>query len=94
MRYLAPFIFTAVLGVLASLALLALGLTATTALPAWRGTIGATAGLLTVWTLASLLPALDTLVQFISLKSEAAALPEETSSVEPQEVVPVRRISR
>lgn len=91
-RYLAPFIFTAVLGVFASLSLVLLGLTSTTALPAWRGIITGAAGFLSVYTLASLLPALDTLVQFIGLKAEAAAVEVAPGQARP-EPVPVRRIS-
>ncbi len=93
-RYLAPFIFSTVLGVLAALSLLVLSLTTVSAATAWRGTIAGVSGFLSVYTLASLLNGLDTLVQFIGLKADAAALPDESTGSGPQETAPVRRISR
>lgn len=76
-RYLAPFLFTAVLGVVAMLGMLVLStLTATTRVPV-LAVIGGLTGFLTVWALASVLPCLATLVQFIGLKMDALDVPDD-----------------
>lgn len=77
--YLAPFLFTAVLGVLAAVALVLLATTAVTAPAWWRGVVTAGAGFLSLYTLVSLVPALDTLVQFIGLRSLASQIPDEAT---------------
>jgi hypothetical protein len=66
--YLAPFLFTATLGVLASLSVTVLAFTSLTAEAWFRGAAAGTVGFTAVYTLASLLHGLDTLVQFIDLK--------------------------
>lgn len=73
-RYIAPFLFTVVLGVVAMLVLLTLSAMNAEG-PAYV-TISAIAGLLTVWAVASLIPGLDTLVQFVGLKLDALEVPE------------------
>lgn len=79
-RYLAPFLFTAVLGVAAAVALTALAMTSVTAPGWWRGTITGLTGFLSLYTLVSLLPGLSTLVQFIGLKSLAAQVPDDAQT--------------
>lgn len=78
-RYMAPFLFTAVLGVVAALALTFLALTTSTAPGWWRGLIGGVAGFFSLYALVSLIPGLDTLVQFIGLKAEAAKIEDEVT---------------
>lgn len=78
-RYLAPFLFTAVLGVLAAVALILLAVTSATAPAWWRGTIAGVSGFLALYALVSLIPGLSTLVQFIGLKSEAAQVQDEVT---------------
>jgi hypothetical protein len=76
-RYLAPFIFTAVLGVVASLALLIFAAMPSDA-PGWlRGVAGCLAGLFVTWTIASLLPDLKMLVDFVGLKMDATEVPDD-----------------
>jgi hypothetical protein len=79
---MAPFLFTAALGVVSMLLLIVLTAVTTPAPgdgPAsscgvW---ILATAcGFTSVWTIASLVPALDTMVQFVRLKMEATDVPD------------------
>lgn len=73
-QYLAPFLFTVVLGVVAMLWLLVVAaLTPTGPVFVTMVTIGS---LMTVWTIASLLPGLDTLVQFVGLKMDALDVPD------------------
>jgi hypothetical protein len=75
-RYIGPFLFTAALGVVASLLLLLLtGLPATT--PEWLlALVSGLAGFTVTWTLASVLPNLSLLVQFIGLQFDAADIPD------------------
>ncbi|GGB81337.1 hypothetical protein GCM10011314_21180 [Knoellia flava] len=75
--YLAPFLFTAVLGVAAMIGMLVLSALTPTTIPAVLATIGGITGLLTVWALASILPCLATLVQFIGLKVAALDVPDD-----------------
>jgi hypothetical protein len=75
-RYLSPFLFTAVLGVVASLLLLVVGGLPDSA-PTWlRGTLAGLSGLAVTWTLTSIVPDLNLLVQFIGLQFDAADIPE------------------
>lgn len=76
-RYLAPFLFTAVLGVIAMLGMLVLATLTPETMPPVLATIGGLTGFLTVWALASVLPCLATLVQFIGLKVDALDLPDD-----------------
>lgn len=85
-RYLTPFLITAALGVGAMFAILV-----TSALPSdapdWIiGTASGIASLLVGWTLASLIPDLNTLVQFVRLQ-------EAASEVADAEVTELRRPS-
>ena len=74
LRFLQPLMFTATIGVLASLMLIvAAALPSST--PTWLGALaGALAGHLVVWTLASLLPCLTLLADFTMLKFEASQI--------------------
>jgi hypothetical protein len=82
-RYLAPFIFTAVLGVIAALAVLAVSAVPTDA-PGWlRGTAGGLAGFLVTWTITSLLPDLKMLVDFVGLKMDATDVPDDVGITQP-----------
>lgn len=76
-RYMAPFLFTVVLGVGAMVALLVLGSMTVDTHPVVLALAGAGAGLLSVWTIVSPLPLLDTLVQFIGLKMDALDVPDD-----------------
>jgi len=72
MRYLAPFVYTALLGVSAMTALLALSV-ATATWPRWLlGPMCGLAWFFTSWCVASLLPCLATITQFTELKAIAA----------------------
>ena len=70
-----PFLFTASLGVVALILLLVLiSLPAST--PTWLvAVLGGLAGTATIWTLTSVLPCLDMLVQFVGLRFIAADAP-------------------
>lgn len=76
-RYLAPFIFTAVLGVIAALAVLVVAAVPSEA-PGWlRGIAGGLAGFFVTWTITSLLPDLKMLVDFVGLKMDATDVPDD-----------------
>jgi len=75
-RYLRPFLFTALLGVSSSLLLLALAV-----LPnhvdAWvLASVGGLTGTAVWWTIASVIADLDVLVQFIGLQFDASNVPD------------------
>ncbi|MDS1114242.1 hypothetical protein RD149_10720 [Gordonia westfalica] len=75
--YLSPFLFTATIGVFALFGLIALTLTTPTA-PEWFvAPLGGYVGLLTLWSIASLLPGLGTLIQFIGLRQDALDIPDD-----------------
>lgn len=76
-RYIAPFLFTAVLGVCAAFSLVGASALTTTAPTAWAAVLGGFSGGLAAWTLASLIPDLDMLVQFVRLQVEASEISEE-----------------
>lgn len=77
-RYVAPFLFTAVLGIVASLLLLVLAALPVSS-PTWLvGVVSGLGGLAVVWTLASVIRNLSVLVQFIGLRFEASDLPDES----------------
>lgn len=74
--YLSPFLFTGILGVFASLALIVLSAIPDSA-PGWLiVSMSGAAGFLSVYTIASLIPCLSTLVQFIHLKMAALDVPD------------------
>lgn len=75
-RYLLPFLFTAVLGVVAMFALLVLAALRPNDCPLLLAISGGLAGWFASWTIASLIPALGTLVQFIGLRQDAAMVPD------------------
>ncbi len=76
-HFVAPFLFSATLGTLTCLALIVAAFTTPTA-PSWFwGCLGGIGGFFTIYTVASLLPALDTLVQFLALRAEAASIPDD-----------------
>lgn len=70
-RYLAPFLFTTVLGVCSMVGLIALGAMTITTTPWVLATVGSATLGATVWAVTSLLPLMATLVQFIRLKVDA-----------------------
>lgn len=76
-RYIAPFLATVMLGIVAALVGLALAALSPTAPAGWLGVIGALAAFFTVWAVASLVRGLSTLVQFVQLQAESAAVPDE-----------------
>jgi len=76
-RYMRPFLFTATLGVVASLLLLVL-IALPDSTPTWlTGIVAGLCGFAVVWTLASLIPALDMLVQFVGLRFIASDIPDD-----------------
>lgn len=73
---ISPFLQTAVIGIAALVGLLAWVAVPDSAPAAVRGLIGAFSGSASLWTLASLIGALGTLVQFIGLLQDSALVPE------------------
>jgi hypothetical protein len=81
-RYLSPLLFTAALGIVASILLLVIRVLPNSA-PTWlMAVLGALAGLSVLWTLASVIRNLNVLVQFIGLQFEASDLPDLAPSDE------------
>jgi NAD/NADP transhydrogenase beta subunit len=76
-RYLGPFLFTAVLGVFAMIFIIALSATSSSSPLAVLAFLGCVSGFLSIWAIASLLPCLSMLVQFMGLKTDALGLPDE-----------------
>ncbi|QUC01238.1 hypothetical protein [Cellulosimicrobium cellulans] len=76
-RYLAPFLFTLVTGVIALLGLLGLAALESGDARLLLGGLGLVVGFFAIWTLASLLPLMATLVQFINLKVDALDVPDD-----------------
>ncbi len=76
-EYLTPFLFTAVIGVFALLSLLVLSVVTSTANTAVLATLGTMAGLFSSWAVASLLPGMATLIQFVGLRQDAIDVPDD-----------------
>lgn len=76
-RYLAPALFTAFIGVLAVLAVLLAILTAPLLPTSLVVAVDVVAGMLSVWTLVSLIPVLSMIVAFLSLRWEAAHVEDD-----------------
>jgi hypothetical protein len=76
-RYLAPFLFTAMLGVFASLALIGLSVMSDQSPRPFLIIFGFMASFLSVWAIASLLPCLSMVVQFMGLKTDALDVPDD-----------------
>lgn len=75
-RYMRPFLFTAVLGVMASLFLLVL--VALPPKPQWLvASIAGLTGTAVVWTLASVIQDMKILVQFVGLQFDASEIPDD-----------------
>ncbi|MCB1256387.1 MAG: hypothetical protein KDB26_04735 [Microthrixaceae bacterium] len=86
--YLTPFLFTAAIGVFALLGLLVLAVLPATA-PTWAlATLGAWVGFFAFWSVASLLPGMGTLVQFVGLRQDAIDVPDDV------DIKPGRREAR
>lgn len=76
-RYLAPFLFTGVSGVVAMFFILIISaMTKDTQKAVLAVSAGLTGGA-TAWSLASVLPCLSTLVQFVGLKMDALDVPDD-----------------
>ncbi|MDX6308437.1 MAG: hypothetical protein QOI06_1483 [Nocardioidaceae bacterium] len=76
-RYLAPFLFTTVIGVFALLGLMVVA-AMTPDTPSWALVPAITVtAFFSVWSVASLLPGLATLVQFVGLRQDALDLPDD-----------------
>ncbi|WP_434743437.1 hypothetical protein [Micromonospora sp. SH-82] len=86
--YLAPFLFTAVLGVISMLALIVMSAVSPQAPETLIALISAPTTLLTTWTIASLIPGLSTLVQFVGLKMDALDVPDDVALPEAQPQLP------
>jgi hypothetical protein len=80
-HYLAPFLFTALLGVVSMLLLIVLSALSPTAPRLAYALTAPPAGMLTAWTIASLIPGLSTLVQFVGLKMDALDVPDDIDVV-------------
>jgi hypothetical protein len=70
-RYLAPFMFTAVIGIFAMFGLILLSALSAKSPQVLLGISAGATGFFAVWTIASLLYCLTTLVQFMGLKMDA-----------------------
>jgi hypothetical protein len=75
--YLTPFLFTTAIGVFALLGLLVLSTMSPTANTAVLATTGALVGLFSSWAVASLLPGMGTLIQFVGLRQDAIDVPDD-----------------
>ncbi|MDO3333387.1 hypothetical protein [Mycobacteroides abscessus] len=75
--YLTPFLFTSVIGIFALLGLLALSAIPASAPAAVLATLGGFVGLLSCWAVASLLPGMATLIQFVGLRQDAIDVPDD-----------------
>lgn len=75
--YLVPFLFTAAIGVFALLSLIILSVVTPTANTAALATLGAVAGFFSCWAVASLLPGMATLVQFVGLRQDSIDAPDD-----------------
>ena len=76
-RYLAPVLFTAMLGVFASLALISLSVMSDHSSRILLVIFGFAASFLSIWTISSLLPCLSMIVQFVGLKTDALDIPDD-----------------
>lgn len=76
-RYVAPFLFTATIGVFAMLGLIVISMLSAKSPEVLIATIGGITGFFTVWTIMSLLYCLSTLIQFIGLKMDAVDVPDD-----------------
>jgi hypothetical protein len=76
-RYLAPFLFTAALGVFASLSLIVLSIMSDRSPKPAFVFFGCLTGFLSTWAIASLLPCLSMIVQFMGLKTDALDVPDD-----------------
>jgi hypothetical protein len=75
--YMSPFLFTTAIGVFALLGLLVLSTVSPTA-PTWLlAPLGAVVGLFSSWAVASLLPLMGTLIQFVALRQDALDVPDD-----------------
>jgi len=74
-RYLSPFLTTAGIGVAALVCLLAWAALPEDSHVVMRAVFGSLSGGLTLWSMASLIPALGTLIQFVALLNAAAGDP-------------------
>jgi hypothetical protein len=82
-EYMAPFFFTTTVGVFALLGLLVLSATSARA-PTWLlATLGAIVGLFSSWAIASLLPLMGNLIQFVGLRQDALDVPDDID-IKPQ----------
>jgi hypothetical protein len=79
-RYLAPFLFTAVISVFAMLGLIVLSTLSSKSALALLSVVGGLVGLFLIWGITSLLYCLDTLVQFVGLKMDAADVSDDIGS--------------
>ncbi|SUE16619.1 Uncharacterised protein [Rhodococcus gordoniae] len=79
-KYIAPFLFTAVLGVVAVLVLIAMSSFTPTAPRVVFSVVSLVGGFLGLWTVLSLVAGLDTLVQFVHLKVDALDVPDDIGS--------------
>jgi hypothetical protein len=76
-RYLGPFLFTAVLGVFAMIFLIVLSTLSSGSPKILLDILGCISGFLSIWAIASLLPCLSMLVQFMGLKTDALGVPDQ-----------------
>lgn len=89
-RYVTPFVFTALLGIVGSIFLICLAVTPSEAPDALKATFAGIAGFFTMWTLGSVIPLLGVLLDFVKLKALAAEVMDEPSA-ELRRIEPKRR---
>ncbi|GLY97652.1 hypothetical protein [Actinoplanes sp. NBRC 103695] len=83
--YLAPFLFTAVIGVLAMVGLIVLSALSPSSPKLLIAIVSTPVAILTMWTIVSLIPGLATLVQFVGLKMDALDVPDDGSAASPRQ---------
>lgn len=76
-HFLAPALFTGVIGVAATIATIVLISLPEGLASGWKAGAGGVAGFLVLYTIASLIPVLRMIVEFSDLKATAAQLPDE-----------------
>jgi hypothetical protein len=76
-RHVAPFLFTATIGVFSMLGILVLAVLEPSSNVWILATFGSVTGFLTVWTMTSLLSCLAGLVQFLHLRVDAIDVPDD-----------------
>ncbi len=92
-RYIRPFVFTAVLGIIAAILLLAFVGVSAARPPTWvLSSLAGLTGLVVVWTLTSVIPDLGMLVEFMGLQFDAANVPDDAPKAGPKNDPAIRGV--